>query len=215
MHTFKTFSYICVVLAIMAGTSYSQEVVCYNKGELIRIAERLARANECDTLLSIAYADIEDYETIIYNLEEVVEYQELLEKYSALESKVNELTDTINNFNNQVAELNTTIENLTAENKTLAEFKVSIDREKKNQLISSFYMLSDEQKKDCIDNIDTYSYDDIEAKLSVICVRNKVSFDLDKPNEPVTYNIDHVEETDASLPAWIQRVQEVAKEKNI
>ena len=72
MRTFKTFSYICVVLAIMAGTSYSQEVVCYNKGELTRIAERLARANECDTLLSIANADIEDYETIIYNLEEVV-----------------------------------------------------------------------------------------------------------------------------------------------
>lgn len=72
MRTFKTFSYICVVLTIMAGTSYSQEVVCYNKGELTRIAERLARANECDTLLSIANADIEDYETIIYNLEEVV-----------------------------------------------------------------------------------------------------------------------------------------------
>ena len=158
----------------------------------------------------------EDEETKVeYNLEEVVEYQELLEKYSALESKVNELTETINNFNNQVAELNQTIENLTTENKELAEFKVSIDREKKNALISSFYMLSDEQKKDCVDNIDSYSYDDIEAKLSVICVRNKVSFDLDKPNEPVTYNIDHVEETDASLPAWIQRVQEVAKEKNI
>jgi len=39
-------------------------------------------------------------------------------------------------------------------------------------------MLSDEQKKDCVDNIDTYSFDEIEAKLSVICVRNKVSFDL-------------------------------------
>jgi hypothetical protein len=80
-------------------------------------------------------------------------------------------------------------------------------------------MLSDEQKKDCIDNIDTYSYDEIEAKLSVICVRNKVSFDLDKPEEeknPITYNIDHVEDDiDNSLPAWIQRVKEVAKENNI
>lgn len=63
---------ICCVVLAMAGTSYSQEVVCYNKSELTRIAERLARANECDTLLSIANADIEDYETIIYNLEEVV-----------------------------------------------------------------------------------------------------------------------------------------------
>ena len=80
-------------------------------------------------------------------------------------------------------------------------------------------MLSDEQKKDCLDNIDTYSFEEIEAKLSVICVRNKVSFDLDKPEEekkPITYNIDHVEDDiDNSLPAWIQRVKEVAKENNI
>ena len=56
----------------------------------------------------------------------------------------------------------------------------------------TFYMLSDEEKKDCLDNIDTYSYDDIEAKLSVICVRNnKVNFGLDnKPeaNEEMLFN---------------------------
>ena len=40
-------------------------------------------------------------------------------------------------------------------------------------------MLSDEDKKDVIDNIDTYSLDEIEAKLSIICVRNKVSFNLE------------------------------------
>ena len=46
-------------------------------------------------------------------------------------------------------------------------------------MIASFYMLSDEDKKDVVANIDTYSLDDIEAKLSIICVRNKVSFNLD------------------------------------
>lgn len=79
-------------------------------------------------------------------------------------------------------------------------------------------MLSDDLKKDCVNNIDTYSYDDIEAKLSVICVRNRVSFDLDKPEakEEVVFNLDSVNtEMDASIPAWVQRVQEVAKEKNI
>lgn len=152
-----------------------------------------------------------------YNLEEVVEYQELLEKYSNLEGKVNELNEQISNFNAQIEELNNTIENLTNENKTLTEFKLKIDREKKQELINSFYMLSDDQKKDCVDNIDTYSLDDIEAKLSVICVRNKVSFDLDKPEEKneVTFNLDSVEDTDMGLPAWVQRVQAVAKEKNI
>ena len=94
---------------------------------------------------------------------------------------------------------------------------MQIERDKKNELIASFFMLSDEQKKDCVDNIDTYSYDDIEAKLSVICVRNKVSFDLDKPEEkePVVFNINSVDDTNTDLPAWVQRVQAVAKEKNI
>ena len=77
-------------------------------------------------------------------------------------------------------------------------------------------MLSDDQKKDCVDNIDTYSFDEIEAKLSVICVRNKVSFDLDKPKEdkPVTYNIDSTEDEDAGLPAWVRRAKQVEKEMN-
>ena len=135
-----------------------------------------------------------------YNLEEIPEYQELLRNYSELEGKV--------------AELNSTIETLTATNKELAAFKLEIDREKKRDLINNtFYMLSDDQKKDCLDNIDNYSYDDIEAKLSVICVRNKVSFNLDTPEEekPVTYNIDTVDETEAGLPAWVLRVLETQK----
>jgi predicted nuclease with TOPRIM domain len=153
-----------------------------------------------------------------YNLEEVVEYQELLEKCSNLEGKINELNETINNFNAQVSELNNIIVTLTEENKNLAEFKHTIDREKKKDLINSFYMLSDELKKDCFDNIDTYSYDEIEAKLSVICVRNKVSFDLDKPEEKneMVFNLNSIEDDESfGLPAWVQRVQEVAKEKNI
>ena len=57
-----------------------------------------------------------------------------------------------------------------------------ISKEKKQAMIDSFYMLSDEDKADVIANIDTYSVDDIEAKLSIICVRNKVSFNLDDDN---------------------------------
>ena len=137
-------------------------------------------------------------EPVSYNLDEVVEYTELLNKYNELEGKV--------------AELTAQIDTLTAENKTLAEFKLEIDRKNKLALINeTFYMLSDDQKKDCLDNIDTYSYDDIEAKLSVICVRNKVNFGLETPEEEkpqTTYNIDSVEETNAGLPAWVMRVME-------
>ena len=71
-------------------------------------------------------------------------------------------------------------------------------------------MLSDEDKVEVIENKANYSLEDIEAKLSVICVRKKVNFDLDdtskndnivEDKEVVTYNVSS-EET-ASTPAWI------------
>ena len=86
-------------------------------------------------------------------------------------------------------------------------------------MIKSFYMLSDEDKKDVIENIDTYSIDEIEAKLSVICVRNKVSFSLDEEDdnnnnnndEPLTYNLNDTNTGDLSIPAWLKAVQAVAE----
>ena len=146
-----------------------------------------------------------------YNLEEVTEYVELKALYEELQTKFNEAAETISQLNSQ-------IEQLTTANNELVEFKRVIDRDKKMDLITNtFYMLSDDLKKDCVDNIDTYSYDDIEAKLSVICVRNKVSFDLDKPmeHEPVVFNLDNINVSDNGVPNWVARVQEVAKEKNI
>ena len=86
-------------------------------------------------------------------------------------------------------------------------------------MINGFYMLSDEDKKDCIDNIDTYSLDQIEAKLSIICVRNKVSFNLDDdkkeeaPKEPTLYDLNGNDGEDAA-PAWIKAVRATAKELN-
>jgi len=75
-------------------------------------------------------------------------------------------------------------------------------------------MLSDEQKKDCVDNIDTYSFDEIEAKLSVICVRNKVNFNLDEDDKeedaPLTFNLDETN-TDSAVPAWVKAVLETSK----
>ena len=130
-------------------------------------------------------------------------YTELQNQYAELQAKVDA----------QAAE----IERLTAVNTDLTNFKLVVDREKKKELINTFYMLSDEQKKDCFDNIDKYSYDEIEAKLSVICVRNKVSFDLDthEEKEITTYNLDEIKEQVNSTPDWVKRVQEVAKENNI
>jgi len=40
-------------------------------------------------------------------------------------------------------------------------------------------MLSDEDKKDIVENKRNYTLEQIEEKLAVICFRKKVSFDLD------------------------------------
>jgi hypothetical protein len=119
----------------------------------------------------------------------------------------------------QVADLQEQITALTTENTELTSFKAGIERQEKLELINTFYMLSDADKQDCIDHIDTYSKDDIEAKLSIICVRNKVSFDLDKPGtagQPKTFNLNSIDTTQSqAMPAWIQRVKDVAKNSNI
>lgn len=123
-----------------------------------------------------------------YNLDEIPEYIELRNNYEAL----------TNDYNN-----------VCAMRDELIEFKNGIIKEQKQTMINSFYMLSDDDKKDVIDNIDTYSLEDIEAKLSIICVRNKVSFSLDddnKDSEPVVVNLDGSYSEDVT-PAWIKAIQ--------
>ena len=82
-------------------------------------------------------------------------------------------------------------------------------------MINSFYMLSDEDKADVIANIDTYSLDDIEAKLSILCVRNKVSFNLDEEDNsqsgPMIFNLNSEMDDDANMPAWVKAALNVAK----
>ena len=108
-------------------------------------------------------------------------------------------------------------ETLKAETDSLREFKLSIEKKEKEDMIASFYMLNDEDKKDVVDNIDKYSLDEIEAKLSVICVRNKVNFSLDneteEPKQAFTFNLNTaVEDNDDEIPEWLKAVQETAHE---
>jgi len=122
------------------------------------------------------------------------EYAELQEKYSALEAQYQELVN----------------------------FKTQIDNEKKDALIDSFYMLSDEDKKDVIENKANYSLDDIEAKLSIICFRKKVNFDLEdtskndtkvEEKETVTTYSLNTEEVE-SVPAFVSALRKTKNEKN-
>ena len=133
-----------------------------------------------------------------YNLDEIQEYVDLSNNYSSLNTKYEQLLNEYNLMKEEYVEL--------------VEFKKSAEKKDKQKMIDSFYMLSEEDKKEVQENIDTYSLDDIEAKLSIICVRNKVSFDLETEEtkvNPTTYNLDDADIDDT--PAWIKAVQMVAK----
>lgn len=128
-----------------------------------------------------------------YSLEDVVEYTELKAQYDELQTKFAALETENNSLKEQIA--------------PLAEFKNAAEKKDKEDMIAKFYMLSDEDKADVVENIDKYSLDDIEAKLSVICVRNKVSFDLDennKPNGATTFNLNNNSSEDDDMPAWVK-----------
>lgn len=116
------------------------------------------------------------------------EFAALQEKYSNLETSYNELVI----------------------------FKKNVEDKQKDELIASFYMLDDEDKKNVIEKKSEYSLDDIEKELSVICVRKKVNFNLEEeveqPKETATtFNLDSLEIADAGLPAWLKAVQETSK----
>lgn len=145
---------------------------------------------------------------VTYNLEDIKEYVELNQRYSALEADNNSL-------NENIKTLNTTIESLNSELEELRTYKLGIERVEKENMIASFYMLSDEDKADVVAKIDELSVSDIEKELSVICFRNKVSFNTeDSQTTPTTYSLNSTENDDDAVPAWIKAVRSVAKEMN-
>lgn len=134
-----------------------------------------------------------------YSLEEIPEYIQLKADFEQLQ--------------NDYSALKEENEALTAINQQLNEFKLSMEKKDKQAMIDSFYMLSAEDKQEVQNNIDNYSLNDIEAKLSIICVRNKVDFSLndkedDKEKEaPIIFNLDPAA-NDSDIPEWIQAVKE-------
>ena len=135
-------------------------------------------------------------------------------KHSLTDEEI-EASELYQNLQAQFTSLQEQVNSLTAEIEPLRQFKADAERKEKQDLIDSFYMLSDADKASIVEKIDTYSLHDIEAELSILCVRNKVSFDLDddkdkKPAKDFTLNLDETGESD-NAPAWIKAVRETAK----
>ena len=151
--------------------------------------------------------DDDDKEEENSDKEENDDEEDKEKKYSLLES--------------EYEELKTQYSELESQYQSLVEFKNQIENEKKDALINSFYMLADEDKADVIANKAKYSLDEIEAKLSVICVRKKVNFNLDDEEEAskddkkdvedvVTYSL---REEESSTPAWVSALRKTQKDK--
>ena len=143
--------------------------------------------------------DKEDSEDEDNDSEDNKEEDDDKKKYSLLEQQYNELS--------------TQYEQLKAENEKLVEFKNQVENEKKDALINEFYMLSDEDKKDIVENKANYSLEEIKAKLAVICFEKKVNFNLENSNEIdtnkeeekiVTYTYS---EDESNLPDWVRAVK--------
>ena len=139
-----------------------------------------------------------------YSLEEVVEYQELLTKYAELEGQFNAITEELNSIK--------------PEYNKLKEKAIEAEENAKEDMINSFYMLSEEDKAEVRANKANFSLEDIEAKLSVICVRKKVNFDLEESSKnedntetPITtFNVG---DSHDATPAWLRAVDAVAKNR--
>ena len=142
-----------------------------------------------------------------YSLDEIPEYQDALARIAQLEQDYSAKEE-------EVANLNVTINGLNEELTSLREFKNTADRKEKQAMIDGFYMLSEEDKKDVVEHIDEYSLDDIESRLSIICVRNKVSFDREDNNTAKGSTTYSLEEPVDTTPAWIKAVLDTEKELN-
>lgn len=152
--------------------------------------------------------------------------QENLGKANQEESPKNENIITAEQFSllsqeyedlkNKNAELQEKYSKLEQDYSELLTFKKNVENEKKDELIKSFYMLSNEDKKDVMENKEKYSIDEIEAKLSVICFRKKINFASEKeesegePAAPVTYSLEDATE---DVPAWLNSIRD-AHNKN-
>ena len=138
------------------------------------------------------------------------------EQFTALQSDYNDLQSRFSTLESDYNDLQTRFSALETANADLVEFKRQSDDAKKDEMIERFYMLSDDDKAEVLSNKANYTVEEIEEKLSVICFRKKVNFELEdnsknnnKIEQPaVTFNMSNL---GASKPDWLRAVDNVKK----
>ena len=159
------------------------------------------------------------------NAEKVAEdYSALQEKYdtdladyTAVVKKSEDLTADNEKISTEFSDLKTQYELLNTEVEGLKDYKLAKETKEKEDLIASFSMLDEEDKKPIIEKINDYSLDEIESKLAVIGFRKKINFDTtitQKDNDPqpqLQYNLNNEGFND--VPEWIKAVQVTASQR--
>ena len=171
--------------------------------------EEAAPAENIEDSIEAAVEENAEEATEEESTEDTIEPE--VEEAPVVEETVSEGTEEVKDYTlieQELNDLKAKYAEMETEYQKLVTFKEAVDNEKKDALINSFYMLSDEDKKDVIENKEKYSLDEIEAKLSVICVRNKVNFDSEDSSksedkvesQATTYSLDS---DTVATPAWL------------
>ena len=193
----------------------SQEATEASEEETVEVsAEETISTDDTEDSIDATQPSQEEYTAAEENEEESVSAEDTNEDIS----EENVETKDYSLLKEELETLKTSYAEMEAKYQELVTFKEAVDNEKKDALINSFYMLSDDDKKDVIENKSKYSLDEIEAKLSVICVRKKVNFDLEdsSKNEEniedtiVTYAVN---EGSAATPAWLKALKSAKDSK--
>ena len=114
--------------------------------------------------------------------------------------------------------LNAQFSELQKDYQALIAFKNEVESAKKDEMIKSFYMLSDEDKKEVVDNKDKFTLEEIESKLSVIFTKKSlaemsIKTESDAEEKPtVTFGLDDA--SIDSVPAWISAVRNTKNSRN-
>lgn len=110
-------------------------------------------------------------------------------------------------------DLQTAYSLLEKEVEELRAFKLKVEDAEKDSLIQKFHMLTDEDKKDVVDNKANYSLSDIESKLSVIYTKKQLAAEQEKPQveESITFTLDNA---GAAIPDWVKAVHDTEEELN-
>lgn len=114
------------------------------------------------------------------------------------------------------------LESLRAEVESLREFKHQAELKEKQALVSKYYMLSDEDKAQIVENIDSYTLEELEAQLALAYVEKNVNFEklevdnaapvIEEEAEPaITYELEN-EDAAGIAPAWVKSLRRTKKD---